>query len=185
MPPLVSPALVNGTTGDPGLFVPFSYDRFAYLFDIGDIRPLSSRNLLKISHVFVSHTHMDHFIGFDALLRVILGREKTLYLFGPEGFLANVEGKLAGYSWNLVNNYSNSLILQATELTDMYRVTRTLSCPHRFQPIAEDVRQDTDMPAVLYQDAGIKYPPRSWITACPAWGFRLKSIFGSISERMP
>jgi len=177
MPPFVSPSLVNETAGDPGLFVPFTYDRFAYLFDIGDISPLSSRNLLKISHVFVSHTHMDHFIGFDALLRIILGREKTLHLFGPEGFPANVEGKLAGYAWNLVNNYSNPLMLEVTELTDVYRSTRTLSCQHQFQPIAEDVRQHTDMPAVLYQDAGHKVTAAILDHGLPCLGFSLEEHF--------
>ncbi|MFP4533995.1 MAG: ribonuclease Z [Desulfobacterales bacterium] len=177
MPPFVSPWLVNAPSGDPGLFVPFLYDRFAYLFDMGDIRPLSPRNLLKISHVFVSHTHMDHFIGFDALLRVILGREKTLHLFGPAGFLANVEGKLSAYAWNLVNNYSHSLVLNATELTDMYRITRTFSCAHQFQPVAEDVRRSTDVPAVLYQDAGHKVTAAILDHGLPCLGFSLEEHF--------
>ena len=177
MPPFVSPALVNETSGDPGLFVPFSFDRFAYLFDMGDISPLSSRNLLKISHVFVSHTHMDHFIGFDALLRIILGREKTLHLFGPEGFLENVGGKLAGYTWNLVNNYSNSLILEVTELTGIYRRTRTLSCRHQFQPISEDVRQEADMPAVLHQNPGHKVTAAILDHGLACLGFSLEEHF--------
>jgi len=55
--------------------------------------------------VFVSHTHMDHFIGFDRLLRIALGRGKTLRLYGPPGLIANVIGKLHGYTWNLVDGY--------------------------------------------------------------------------------
>lgn len=177
MPPLVFPSLVNETSGDPGLFVPFSYDRFAYLFDIGDISPLSSRNLLKISHVFVSHTHMDHFVGFDTLLRIILGRNKTLYLFGPEGFLANVEGKLAGYSWNLVNNYSNPLVLTVAELTDVYFIQRTLSCQHQFQPVSEDVRRLTDAPAVLCENAMHKVTAAILDHGLPCLGFAFEENF--------
>jgi ribonuclease Z len=48
---------------------------------------------------------MDHFIGFDRLLRVALGRGKTLRLHGPPGLIANVAGKLRGYTWNLVDGY--------------------------------------------------------------------------------
>ncbi|MFO7839700.1 MAG: MBL fold metallo-hydrolase [Desulfosalsimonadaceae bacterium] len=154
MPPLVLPTLVNGSSGDPGLFLPFSCQRDAYLFDIGDITPLSARNLLKISHVFVSHTHMDHFIGFDRLLRLVLGRDKTLHFFGPEGFLANVAGKLAGYCWNLVNNYSNSLVIKATEIDGSQMKQRSFSCRHQFRPVAENRLDINTWPVTLHEDGG-------------------------------
>jgi ribonuclease Z len=48
---------------------------------------------------------MDHFIGFDALLRITLGRDTILKLYGPPGLIANVQGKLQGYTWNLVHGY--------------------------------------------------------------------------------
>jgi ribonuclease Z len=153
MPPLVHPTLVNEGSGDPGLFLPFSYQRHAYLFDMGDISALAPRNLLKISHVFVSHTHMDHFVGFDHLLRIVLGREKTIHLFGPRGFIDNVEGKLAGYAWNLVETYANPLTLKVTEVTRTHLITRTLSCARRFQPVSEDLRQSAGSPPVLHEDA--------------------------------
>ena len=97
MRPSFNPRLINGAFDDPGLYIPFLFQNRALIFDLGDITNLSSRDLLKISHGFVTHTHMDHFIGFDRLLRKALGREKTLVLFGPEGFIKNVEGKLSFY----------------------------------------------------------------------------------------
>ena len=75
-------------------WVDFLFQKRALLFDLGDISALSNAELLKVSHVFVSHTHIDHFIGFDRLLRAVFGREKTLTLFCPENFIKNVEGKL-------------------------------------------------------------------------------------------
>ncbi|MGB8428082.1 MAG: ribonuclease Z, partial [Desulfobacterales bacterium] len=106
MRPTFCPRLVNGPFDDPGLFIPFQFQHRALLFDLGDISLLSARDILKISHVCVSHTHMDHFAGFDRLLRLLMGRDKRLSLYGPRGFLKNVEGKLAGYTWNLVDNYT-------------------------------------------------------------------------------
>ena len=116
MRPIFHPNLVNGSTGDPVLFVDCLFERRALLFDMGDIRALSPRKLLRISHVFVTHVHMDHFIGFDWLLRILLGREKDLHLFGPPGFLVQVEHKLHAYTWNLVHNYASGFTLRVAEV---------------------------------------------------------------------
>jgi ribonuclease Z len=116
MRPTFHPHLVNGSTGDPVLFVDCLFEHRALLFDLGDIQALPPRKLLRISHVFVTHAHMDHFIGFDWLLRILLGREKDLQLFGPAGFLAQVEHKLRAYTWNLVHNYLSDFTLRVTEV---------------------------------------------------------------------
>ncbi len=104
-----APRLVNDAFEDPGLFIGFHYEKRALLFDLGRIDRLSVREILKVSDVFVSHTHIDHFIGFDHLLRCSLNRETELRLFGPKGFIDNVRGKLAGYTWNLIREYPLTL----------------------------------------------------------------------------
>ena len=81
MTPQFHPSLVNDPFDDPGVYVDFLYERRALLFDLGDIRALSARKILRLSHIFVSHTHVDHFFGFDHVLRLCLGREKQLQLF--------------------------------------------------------------------------------------------------------
>lgn len=116
MGPSYLPRLVNGPFDDPALYVSFRHQKRALLFDLGEINALAARDILKISHIFVTHTHMDHFAGFDRVLRLFLGRDKDLHLIGPQGFLANLSGKLAGYCWNLVENYRNRFVLHATEL---------------------------------------------------------------------
>ena len=132
MRPSFHPRLVNGPFDDPGLYIPFLYEKRALLFDLGDIQNLSARDILKISHVFVTHTHMDHFIGFDRLIRILLGREKTLNLYGPMGFTKNVEGKLSGYAWNLVTNYHNRFVINVNEV-DQHTVSRKqYSCKDGF-----------------------------------------------------
>jgi len=105
MTPSFSTYLVNPPFGDPGLYVEIRWARRALLFDLGESPALSPARLLRAGEVFISHTHMDHFIGFDRLLRIALGRGKALRLYGPPGLIDNVAGKLRGYTWNLVENY--------------------------------------------------------------------------------
>lgn len=116
MRPNLHPRLVNGRFGDPGLFVEMLHRREALLFDLGDLSPLVARDLLRVTHVFVTHAHMDHFVGFDALLRVNIGRDRTIRLVGPEGFADRVWHKLQAYQWDLVERYSADLVFEVTEL---------------------------------------------------------------------
>lgn len=109
MKPLIHPRLINKPFGDPGVYVEIKWEKRAILFDIGDISSLDPAKLLKVSDVFVSHTHMDHFIGFDHLLRLILSRDKKLRIYGPPGTIACIEGKLRGYTWNLTGEYPLSI----------------------------------------------------------------------------
>jgi ribonuclease Z len=109
------PRLVNDGLGDPGLYVDFRDERRALLFDLGDLAVLPPRKLLRVSHVFVSHTHMDHFAGFDQMLRVVLGRKSRIVLFGGPGFVAQVEHKLRAYTWNVVQRYAVELVLDVHE----------------------------------------------------------------------
>ncbi|MCX5735443.1 MAG: ribonuclease Z [candidate division NC10 bacterium] len=122
--------LVNDVFGDPALYVGLPWERRALLFDLGDISSLSAGRLLKISDVFVSHAHLDHLIGFDHLLRVLLGRKKGLRMYGPPGFIDHMEGKLRGYTWNLVEGYS--LSIEVREIRPDSILCAHFSCPEGF-----------------------------------------------------
>jgi ribonuclease Z len=133
MRPMFRPRLVNGPFGDPGLYIDVLFERRAILFDLGDIAALAPREVLRISDVFVTHTHMDHFIGFDRLLRLSLGRDRPVTLYGPPGFIAQVEHKLAAFTWNLVANYASDFTIHVRETApdDLLRGA-TFHCTERF-----------------------------------------------------
>lgn len=116
MRPNLHPRLVNGRFGDPALFVERLHHREAILFDCGDLSPLSARDLLRVSHLFISHMHMDHMIGFDALLRVSIGRGKTIRVFGPPGIAERIHHKLQGYEWDLSHRYPEHLRFEVAEI---------------------------------------------------------------------
>ncbi|MEA3279446.1 MAG: ribonuclease Z [Thermodesulfobacteriota bacterium] len=175
MRPSFHPRLINGPFDDPGLFIPFLFENRAVIFDLGDIYSLSSRDVLKISHAFITHTHMDHFIGFDNLLRLFLGREKNLYIYGPEGFLKNVEGKLAGYTWNLVDNFNNRFILHVTEVRPESLITRQYMCKNRFIPATETVEQPFN--GILLKEPALSFSSLILDHSIPCLGFSLKERF--------
>jgi ribonuclease Z len=114
--PLLHPMLINGRTGDPALYIETLFEQRAILFDLGDITLLSPRKIRRLEHVFVSHAHIDHFFGFDRMLRVLVGREKQIHLYGPEGFVDQVHHKLRAYRWNLVDREPGDLSFVVTEI---------------------------------------------------------------------
>ena len=121
MRPVLRPSLVNGRYGDPALYIEAMFERRAFMLDLGDITPLWPRKLLRLEHIFVSHTHIDHFVGFDRLLRVLVGRDTKINLYGPAGFIDQVGHKLQAYCWNLANRYLSDLIFVVTEIDSSHR----------------------------------------------------------------
>jgi len=60
----------------------------------------SSVSFMKISRVFISHLHADHFLGLPGLIQSMSlnGREEPLEVYGPEGTTSNVNAMLGlGY----------------------------------------------------------------------------------------
>ncbi len=112
----LDPRLVDPSGNEPGLVVDVRDERRALLFDLGSIEGLAPRLLLRVTHAFVSHTHMDHFAGFDHLLALGLGRVPRLVLWGGPGFVDQVEHKLRAYTWNVVHRYEVALTIEAHAL---------------------------------------------------------------------
>jgi ribonuclease Z len=89
-----------GATGDPSLYIEPANLAHSFLVDCGN-HHLSHGRLLRIQYLFLSHTHLDHFIGFDSWMRVHLGGNDTLHIVGPPGTAQHVYHKIHGYVWNL------------------------------------------------------------------------------------
>lgn len=125
-------SLVNDPFEDPSVYVDIPWERRALLFDLGANYHLAPRKLLKVSDAFVSHAHMDHFIGFDHLLRVRLARERPLRLYGPPGIVDRVRGKLGGYTWNLVDDYP--FALEVVEIQNDRLLRTRMAARDSFRP---------------------------------------------------
>jgi ribonuclease Z len=114
---------------------------------------------------------MDHFIGFDRFLRIVLTHPKTIRFYGPPGLIRNIEGKLAGYTWNLTEDYP--LVLRVTELHRDKRVVTSFRASNGFQP---------EPPEILpVEDELLKEPMISVFAT--ALDHKIPSLAFSLSER--
>jgi ribonuclease Z len=105
-------SLVNEEYQDPVVFINFDGQRDALLLDCGYFFPLKLRDLQRIASIFVSHTHFDHFMGFDQFLRVSMEQSRQVEIYGPAGFISQVAHKLGGYSWNLCENLELDFVVR-------------------------------------------------------------------------
>ena len=175
MRPLLHPSLINGRYGDPALHVETLFEKHAILFDLGDISALAPRKIHRLEHVFVSHAHIDHFVGFDRLLRVLVGRDKTINLYGPPGFTERVHHKLQGYQWNLVDRYLCELVVIVTEVDPAHLLRRT-----RFRLKSAFTREEMDRrpfsDGTLHTDPSYRVSSAILEHRTPCLGFALQEV---------
>ena len=127
---------VNGRMGDPAVYGFFPRTGEALLFDCGLLDNLPNKDLLRVGLVLVSHTHIDHFIGFDRWLRVNIPHGRLLQICGPKGITENVVGKLQGYTWNLLEK--DQLRFRVFEIDVSGTVQQSLlSSSQNFKPLRE------------------------------------------------
>src|SRR5271166_1627686 len=155
MRPLFHPSLVNGRYGDPAVYVETMFENRSLLFDLGEITALPPRKIRRIERVFVSHTHIDHFIGFDHLLRLLVGRETTIKLNGPKGFIDHVHHKLRAYQWNLVDRFATDLVFVVIEVDSLLN-TNTARFRLKNGFAAEVISSDQSIDGALYSEPGFR-----------------------------
>lgn len=123
---------LNPPFDDPGFILHHNYSGHALLFDLGNLHRLSAKQILRVSHIFISHGHIDHLIGFDHLLRLTLNRSKHLHIYGPPGIIEMIGHKLKGYCWNLTAHYE--LLVTVHDIHEKIIVQSTFSCRQKFNP---------------------------------------------------
>lgn len=158
------PRLVNRRDQDPGLFLELEGARDAFLIDCGSLDAIPKVDLLRLSHIFVTHTHIDHFCGFDRVLRHVLASENVIHVFGPTGITANVQGKLDGYTWNLIEEGGPAFVVH--ELENDRMLSTEFRCLRGFKPTGPG--QESRIEKGLIVDDG-----------------RVRVHFGTLEHRIP
>jgi len=162
------PFLPNGLFGDPAVWIDAPDLGRCLLLDLGELHRLPARKLLRVDRAVVTHTHMDHFIGFDYLLRLLLRRQRELTLSGPAGFIEQVRARIAGYTWNLLASYPVRFTVEEVAADRVRRCLFTAANGLRGEPLDE-----RDLAGALYAGHGYRLTCATFDHGIPVLGARI------------
>lgn len=131
---------------DVSILIKFSNHAFNYLCDCGEASNLTVSECKNIKAIFITHTHMDHFIDFDKIIRSQLGIKQQVIVCGPKNIAQNVRAKLKSYTWNLVMR--NSLSYQVREVLE----NNMIQCYELYPPDWELKKVSSNKDKYVYQN---------------------------------
>ncbi len=102
------PTFFAGLIDDPILLLRTRPNGRHLMFDCGQVHHLAKRTFTNLEAIFISHAHMDHWMGIDSVVRQLIAAGKTVDIFGGPGLADKFEHKLSGYDWNLAEDYWSS-----------------------------------------------------------------------------
>jgi ribonuclease Z len=166
--------LVNGSTGDPSLYIDYPGLNNALLFDAGENFRLDNERLGDLEAVFLTHHHVDHFIGFDRIMRANIDKDKTLHVFGPDGTIRKVYDRIKSYEYQYFP--FQKIAVKVTELLPGLMRTALLECTKKFPE--PEISEHSCSGRVIYQNADlhIEAVPVEHTVSC--WAFALVEATG-------
>lgn len=166
----------GGPFHDPALLVSVKNQKSSILFDCGTLFGLKTRDLMKVEWLFLSHLHIDHFIGFDHLLRVRLFSDLPLNVVGPPGTSQALFHRLQSYTWNLTSG--SPFIVRALEL-DQHEISnfQIFPCHDRFLPSSQSVEPILDSSGALSLFDGVRLRWHPVEHGVPCNSYRLERFF--------
>jgi ribonuclease BN (tRNA processing enzyme) len=96
--------LVGGLFGDPLLHIRPGGEARSLFLDLGEHPQLPVRLAHRVSDIFLTHAHMDHFAGFPWLLRRRVGVREPCRVYGPPGTMERVVSLLSGFTWDRIGD---------------------------------------------------------------------------------
>ena len=124
-----------------------------YICDCGEASQLTVKDCIDTKVIFISHTHIDHFVHFDQFIRHKIGLNDTTIICGPRGIAKNIQAKLKSYTWNLIE--PGNLCFEIRELvSDTQYISYSITPPH----CALKTKETVDSEFVYENDAFVVTP---------------------------
>jgi len=121
------PEVKSKSTEDISILIKLDNHSFNYICECGDASALTVKDCQNTRAIFISHTHIDHFINFDFILRHQIGTGKRVIVCGPEGITKQIQAKIKAYQWNLIS--SDAITYEIREIRQEQQVLRAEIIP--------------------------------------------------------
>ena len=119
--------------------------------------------------MFVTHHHVDHFIGLDRIVRANIDCDKTLHLFGPEHTIRRVWDRVRSYEYPFFPFMK--LRLRVHELLPGRMRVGELSCEERWaEPAVRELRRAG---RVCYETDRLRVETVPVDHTVPCWAYAL------------
>jgi len=126
---------------------------FNYICDCGEAKNLSVKECQNTKAIFISHTHIDHFVNFDTILRHQIGTGRKIIICGPNGIINQVQNRIKSYCWNLIEKGAISYEIREIQENGDIK-TATLNPPFWEQ---EDIQTITDSKIFEEKDFSVEF----------------------------
>ncbi|MBK9448947.1 MAG: peptidase [Bacteroidetes bacterium] len=95
-----------------------------YLCDCGFGSDLTVKDCRDTAAIFVSHTHIDHFVNFGQVMRHQLAIGRRVIVCGPAGLAQHVQHALLAFNWNLLVYDDQAVSYEVREVHPDGRIRR-------------------------------------------------------------
>ena len=95
---------------------------YNYICDCGEASNLSVKDCQNTNAIFLSHTHIDHFVNFDTILRHQIGIKRRVVICGPKDITKQVQSRIQSYCWNLIAE--DAITYEIREITEQGVIKR-------------------------------------------------------------
>lgn len=117
---MFQPILKSKSSEDISILLKMDNHPWNYLCECGESSELTVKEIQNTNAVFISHTHIDHFVNFDAVIRHQLGIQRRVVICGPEGLAQRVHARINSYTWNLIE--AGAVQYEVRELVAQHQV---------------------------------------------------------------
>ncbi len=124
---MITARQANRPDEDICLLLTFDNHKGVYACDCGTASNLTPKECGDTKALFITHTHIDHFINFDTFIRHQIGSKFHTIICGPLGLAKSVWAKLQAYNWNLIqDDPEGKMIYEVREFLDNHQYCQTI-----------------------------------------------------------